>query len=177
MKNSITSLIMAVAVVIFASCSKSSDPTPKQMTALDSVKVAMTGTWKFASVTVTQISPSKSATTYNCGRAELYAANFANMNWKIFTPEPNFTYASSDSKATIDYPCLNNDPTDAASFVITQVSSEVFNIQFNDIGTQNLMTFQVKSSDVKTANIKATLISTGGVSMSGYNVTYQFTKQ
>jgi hypothetical protein len=179
MKNSIASLIMVVAIVILASCSKSGDPAPTQAqkTALDSVKAAMTGVWKFTSVTVAQVSPSKSATTSTCGKAELSAAGFANTNWKNFTGEPNFTYASSDSKVTIDYPCLNNDPTDAATFVITQVSSEVFNIEFNDIGTTDIMTFQVKSSDVKTANIKATLISTGSVNMSGYNVTYQFTKQ
>jgi hypothetical protein len=180
MKNSIASLIMVAAIVILASCSKSGDPAPAtqaQKTALDSVKAAMTGVWKFTSVTVAQISPSKSATTSTCGKAELAAAGFANTNWKNFTGEPNFTYTGSDSKATIDYPCLSGDPTDAVTFVITQVSSEMFNIEFNDIGTTDIMTFQIKSSDVKTANIKATLISTGSVNMSGYNVTYQFTKQ
>lgn len=180
MKNSIASLIMVVAIVILASCSKSGDPapsTPAQKTALDSVKAAMTGVWKFTNVTFAQLSPSKTATTSTCGKAELAAAGFANTNWKNFTGEPNFTYASSNSKVTIDYPCLTGDPTDAATFVITQVSSEVFNIEFNDIGTQDLMTFQVKSSDVKTNNIKATLISTGSIDMTGYKVTYQFTKQ
>lgn len=179
MKKQILSLIMVVATVILISCSKSGDPAPTQAqkTALDSVKLALSGTWKFSSVTVAQISPSKTATTSTCGKAELSAAGFANTNWKNFTVEPNFKYATSNSNVTIDYPCLSGDPTDAASFVITQVSAEVFNIQFNDIGYINLMTFQIKSSDVKTSNIKATLVSTGTVDMSGYKVTYQFTKQ
>lgn len=179
LKNFSLVFLLAVLAFTFSSCSKSGDPTPTpaQKTALDSVKLAMTGTWKFTSVTVVQVSPSKTATTSSCDRTELSTAGFANTNWQNFTGEVNYTYAGSNSNVTIDYPCLSGDPTDAASFVISQVSAEVFNIKFSDLGYDNIMTFQVKSSDVKTSNIKATLISYGSVNMSGYNVTYHFTKQ
>lgn len=169
--------IFALSVAMF-SCSKSGDPTPTtaQKTALDSVKAALTGKWTFSSVSVHQVSTNKSATTSSCGKSELTSAGFSNQNWKNFTPEPTFTYAGSNSAVTINYPCLTNNPSDAASFVITQVSAKVFNVQFNDIATSNLMTFQINSADTKTSTIKATLSSTGTVSMNDYTATYLFTK-
>lgn len=168
--------VFAALAFTFVDCSKSSDPTPAQKTALDSVKSALSGTWKFKSVTVTQTSNSKTGTAVDCGKAQLSSAGFSNTNWQQFTVEPNFTYTGSNSKVTIDYPCLSGDPTDAASFIINQISSEVFNIQFSDIGYTNLMTFQIKTSDIKTSNIKVTLISIGTISMNGYLTTYQFIK-
>lgn len=176
LKNLFFLSISTLVVATFTSCSKSSDPTPVQKTALDSVKMALTGTWTFKSVTVTQISNGKTGTATDCSKTQLNSAGFSNQNWKNFTPEPTFAYAGSNSNVIINYPCLVGNPSDNASFVITQISKEVFNVQFNDFSFTNLMTFQVNSADTKTSTIKAILISTGSINMSDYTVTYNFTK-
>lgn len=168
---------MVVAIVTMFSCSKKGDPTPAQKTALDSVKLAMTGKWVFKSVTVTQISSGKSATTSTCAQSELYGAGFTNNNWQYFVGTLNFTYNSAASTVNMDTPCTNNNIPVILTFNIIQVSSGVFNIQFSNIGNANYATFQVKSSDLKTSYITATLISWGIGSLKDYLTIYHFTKQ
>lgn len=178
MKNYILSVIMAVAVVILASCSKN-DPTPTQAqkTALDSVKAAMTGVWKFTSVTVAQISPSKSATTSNCGRAELYTAGFANTNWLLLTPEFNYTY-NSDGTASESNNCF----TATAKIKVTPTlnSDKSVNLTISDAISSNVLTvYQVKSKNITSTTILANIVSDGVVTSagSGYTLLFKFTRQ
>lgn len=179
MKNSILSLIMVVATMVTISCSKSGDPTPTQAqkTALDSVKAAMVGTWKFSSMTVKQISSGKSATTSTCGKAELTAANFGNTNWTPVTPEFNYTY-KTDGSASESNVCA----TGTISVIVTTSlnADKSANVTISDAISKNVLSvYQVQSKNITSTTILANIVSDGSVSAAstGYSVLYKFTRQ
>lgn len=173
------SILFAVALfaITFTNCSKSGDPAPTQAqkTALDSVKLAMTGTWKFSSLAVMELSSSKSASTSSCAKTELSSAGFANTNWQKITPEFTFVYGGNTSAAG-----SNDCITASANYAITatQNSDGTVNITF-DAGGSSAQVYNVKSKAITSNLITTTFISVGGVVSSnyGYKVIVKFTRQ
>lgn len=171
-------MIMVVATVIVFSCSKNDDPTPVQKTALDSVKLAMSGSWKFSNMTVTQISTGKSATTSTCGKTELSTAGFGNSNYVPVTPEFNYTY-NSDDLASESNVCVN--ATASVKITASLNSDKSVNLTISDPINNNtvLSVYQVKSKNITANTIYVNIISDGSVTAAstGYSVLYKFTRQ
>lgn len=167
--------VVALSVAMF-SCSKSGDPTPTtaQKTALDSVKSAMTGTWKFTSLKVTQVSSGKTASTSNCSKSELSTAGFGNTNYVPVTPEFNYTYGGSTS-GTMSNACAA--VSTSASVSATLNSDKTVTVTINGGGTA-VHVYNVKSTDISPNTIKATLISDGSTTSSGqgYSVLITFSR-
>lgn len=171
-KNLSTILVFAVVAFTFTNCSKSDDPTPAQQqqptkTNLEVVQATLTGKWTFKSVTVTQTSSGKSATTSTCERAELASAGFTDVNWKAVSPEPTFTYAS-DNSVSVNFPCLSGNPVDSnVKITATQNSDGTILLS---IPSENV-SYIVNVADIKTNSIKVSLINN-----LGYTSVLEFTK-
>lgn len=170
-KNLSTILVFAVVAFTFTNCSKSDDPTPVQQqqtkTNLEVVKATFAGKWTFKSVTVTQNSSGKSATTSTCERTELASAGFTDTNWKAVSPEPTFTY-TSDNQVSVNFPCLAGNPTDS-NVKITATQNSDGTVLVN-IPSENV-SYIVNVSDIKETSIKASLVNT-----LGYTAILEFTK-
>lgn len=187
MKKHILSLIMVVATVIFISCSKSGDPTPKQMSSLDSVKASMTGTWLFKLATVTEISNNKTGTMVDCSKSGLFSAGFTNTNWESLAGVISFIYSGSVNAVTVNYPCSNNGSgfNDQSTFNISQLTADTFQFYSTSTsGAKTTLTFVIDKKDITPTSIKANLISNGTAPNNGYvsatlgySVIYTFTRQ
>jgi hypothetical protein len=164
MKN-LFSLILMVSVLFLASCSKSSDdPTPTVQTNLDKVKATLVGTWTFQTVTVTENSTGKSATTSTCAKTELKASGlFTNTKWQNITPLPNFTYKTGN-KVDVILPCASTNSEE--TLTVTENSDKTINVSLT-----NGRTYLVNVADIEPSKIKARLVNGDG-----YNVLYQFSR-
>jgi hypothetical protein len=185
--KSLFSIMLVAVVIALASCSKSSDPTPAQKSALDSVKASLTGKWAFKSVTVQQISNGKVGTAVDCSKAGLTSAGFTNTNWQNVTPETTFFYAGGTSnEVSVSYPCLNNGAgtIDPSTVTVTQISPTQFQFYTTSTsGAKTTLTFTFNKKDITSTSVKATFVSNGTAPNSGsvcatlgYVVTYQFTR-
>ncbi len=154
-----------VSVLFLASCSKSSDdPTPTVQTNLDKVKATLVGTWTFQTVTVTENSTGKSATTSTCAKTELKASGlFTNTKWQNITPLPNFTYKTGN-KVDVILPCASTNSEE--TLTVTENSDKTINVSLT-----NGRTYLVNVADIEPSKIKARLVNGDG-----YNVLYQFSR-
>jgi len=172
-KNLFLISIIALSVSMF-NCSKSSDPSPKQLTALDSVQQALTGTWNFASLTLTQIANGKSKTITSCDKSSM--DNFySDGNWINYTVEMNYTYVSNTSGSETN-PCVNN-VTANVIYTASQNTDGSINLTVNP--GNGTTVYQVKSKDITPTSIKATMVSNGNsiAATDGYLPVLTFTRQ
>ena len=175
MKN-LFSLILITSVLFLASCSKSNDPTPTVQTNLDKVKATLVGTWTFQSVTVTENSTGKSATTSTCAKTELYSAKFtAGLKkdvWIDLTPEFKFVYSSATLAQGSNLCVSAGAPYNIS---IVENADKTVNVTL-DAGGNAKQVYNINVNDITTTTIKGILLSNGeNVSLTnGYRVEYEF---
>lgn len=172
------SILFVAAILAFtlSDCSTSDPaPTPAQKTALDSVKAVMTGTWKFSSVAVMEISTGKSAATSTCSRDELKVKGlFTNTNWLQLTPEFNFIF-NQDGSATMTNACIA--ASSSAKVTAVKNSDDTVTITIDGGGTA-VQVYKLTSKNTSASSVKASLISDGNFvsATAGYNVVMTFTR-